>query len=866
MIVIRLRRLALFLALSSTAVGVCDAASPAPPGAEDAASEANATAVPETAAPLATDATTETTASDPPLASVDPLLVDLPALAPEPVTADEFGRAAEQVGARIAALRDASQASDARIESLRALRVALQRRAALVGQQQEQEQAQSELNSARETFEQQGLAPGPPYSVSFLDELYGDHRVSEQVAQAAKRALSLAQRQVDTAESELTAADQQRRRLRDQLERDGVDADTPQPSDDLQAARLSALAAYHRAAAARTDLALAHERRALARERSALLEAKIERAEAELVFPQTALDQELRALEQREQELQQRIDALAAAADRADSALIELRQGGAGAEDAPTDDMLDARLAAVEAELTAARKGVEYLSEIAAGTDTAATLWKRRYSIIRADAEETGPMAQWLQESADVLAAIDEDGHYMRSELDALRTQQLVLARRLTETGLSPGLREALNRHQAALDEQEALASELLVLQERLGALAERVQQELQPLVDRGSIARRLDQAQALLTAWWNEELFVIQDQGIYLYDIMIASAVFLLVLSAVSFLQMLLRRTLLPRLVDRLARDRRAPQALMLAIIRNTRLSTIVVLAFYAAMAASGIVQGRPQDWLFSLLVVVLWLQVGVWASAVAADLINRNRSLRERRDPSTVTGFGLLQFFARVGIWLLVLVSILSYFDYPVAGLIGALGVGGIAVAFAVQNILADVFSSLAIILDKPFRVGDFIITNNTMGVIEQIGVKTTQVRSLSGEQVIISNTDLLNSRIHNYKRMRERRVVFKLGVVYQTPPETLERIPEIIKDIVRAQSHTRFDRAHFFEYGDFALMFEVVYYVTGADYNLYMDTQQAINLAIYRAFRRAEVEFAYPTQELILRRDAPISQDGR
>jgi small-conductance mechanosensitive channel len=345
----------------------------------------------------------------------------------------------------------------------------------------------------------------------------------------------------------------------------------------------------------------------------------------------------------------------------------------------------------------------------------------------------------------------------------------------------------------------------------------------------------------------------------------MIASAVFLLVLSAVSFLKMLLRRTLLPRLVDRLARDRRAPQALMLAIIRNTRLGTIVVLAFYAAMAASGIVQGRPQDWLFALVVVVLWLQVGVWASAVAADLIDRNRSLRERRDPSTVTGFGLLQFFARVGIWLLVLVSILSYFDYPVAGLIGALGVGGIAVAFAVQNILADVFSSLAIILDKPFRVGDFIITNNTMGVIEQIGVKTTQIRSLSGEQVIISNTDLLNSRIHNYKRMNERRVVFKLGVVYQTPPETLERIPEIIKEIVRAQSHTRFDRAHFFEYGDFALMFEVVYYVTGADYNLYMDIQQAINLAIYRAFLGVGVEFAYPTQELILRRDSTSSEDA-
>jgi hypothetical protein len=334
--------------------------------------------------------------------------------------------------------------------------------------------------------------------------------VSEQAAQAADRALSLAQRQLDTTESDLTEADQHRRRLRDQLDRDEIGADTPEEAGELQAARLRALAAHHRAAAARTDLTLAQERRALARERSALLAAKIERAEADLVFPETALDQELRGLKQREQKLQQRIDALAAVADQAESELIELRQGDTDAKQAPTDDIREARAAAVEAELTAARKGVEYLSEIAAGTETAATLWKRRHTIIRAGAEETAPMAQWLQQSSDVLATIDEDGHYMRSELDALRTQQLVLARRLTETGLSPGLREALNRHQAALDEQEALASELLVLQERLGALAERVQQEVQPFVDRGSLAQRLDQAEALLKAWWNEELFVV--------------------------------------------------------------------------------------------------------------------------------------------------------------------------------------------------------------------------------------------------------------------------------------------------------------------------------------------------------------------
>jgi small-conductance mechanosensitive channel len=229
--------------------------------------------------------------------------------------------------------------------------------------------------------------------------------------------------------------------------------------------------------------------------------------------------------------------------------------------------------------------------------------------------------------------------------------------------------------------------------------------------------------------------------------------------------------------------------------------------------------------------------------------------------RDPATVTGYGLLMFFIRIGIWITVIVSLLAYFQYPIAGLIGALGVGSLAIAFAVQTILGDVFSSMAIILDKPFRVGDFVMSGQTLGVIEHIGVKTTRVRSLSGEQVILSNSDLLNSRIHNYKHLKERRISFRIGVVYQTPRDLLERIPGMLREAVEEQAHTRFDRAHFAEYGDFALLFEVVYYVLSPDYALYMDIQQGINLGIHRRFEDAGVSFAYPTQELILRRAPPL-----
>jgi len=156
---------------------------------------------------------------------------------------------------------------------------------------------------------------------------------------------------------------------------------------------------------------------------------------------------------------------------------------------------------------------------------------------------------------------------------------------------------------------------------------------------------------------------------------------------------------------------------------------------------------------------------------------------------------------------------------------------------------------------VLDKPFVLGDFIIVDQHMGTVEHIGVKTTRLRSLSGEQLVFSNSDLLKSRISNYKRMRERRVVFTVGVTYQTPLEKLSAIPAALRDIVQAQERVRLDRAHFKSLGDSALIFEVVYYVLDADYNLYMDVQQAINFALLEHFRRQGIELAYPTQTVYL-----------
>lgn len=205
---------------------------------------------------------------------------------------------------------------------------------------------------------------------------------------------------------------------------------------------------------------------------------------------------------------------------------------------------------------------------------------------------------------------------------------------------------------------------------------------------------------------------------------------------------------------------------------------------------------------------------------------------------------------------IWIVGLVFLLGNWGVNVTPVIAGLGIGGIAVALAAQNILGDVFNYFVIFFDRPFEAGDFIIVDDKLGTIEYVGIKTTHIRSLSGEQIIIGNGNLTNSRIHNYKRMEQRRVVFTINVQYGTPRELVEKVPGMLKAIVERQSRIRFDRAHFATYFDWSLRFEVVYYVLSADYNVYMDIQQTINLDIYREFEELGIQFAFPTRSLFIK----------
>lgn len=291
----------------------------------------------------------------------------------------------------------------------------------------------------------------------------------------------------------------------------------------------------------------------------------------------------------------------------------------------------------------------------------------------------------------------------------------------------------------------------------------------------------------------------------------------------------------------------------------KTTRLFSVVLAGFLALQTLS--MSPRTARVLTSVITLTLFFQSGIWLATAVAAWLDRKRRKHATQDRAAVSSLGVIGFIAQVTIWSIVVLLALDNLGVNITALVAGLGIGGIAVALAAQNILGDLFASLAITLDRPFVLGDFVIVDDHMGSVEYIGIKTTRIRSLGGELIVMSNADLIKSRMHNYGRMSERRVVFSFGVTYQTSADDLEAIPRLVRQIIEKQQETRFDRCHFAKYGAFSLDFESVYYVLSPDYNRYMDIQQAINLAIYREFERHHLDFAYPTQTLYLTRQSRV-----
>ncbi len=284
--------------------------------------------------------------------------------------------------------------------------------------------------------------------------------------------------------------------------------------------------------------------------------------------------------------------------------------------------------------------------------------------------------------------------------------------------------------------------------------------------------------------------------------------------------------------------------------LLRGTRRFFLILISLYIAVEV--FTEDAPA---IPILLRIVFLgslfQVGLWGN----ELIASSATWYTERDGTdgtdNLTAVAAMSLIVRGVVWSLALLLALDNFGVDITALVAGLGIGGIAIALAVQNVLQDLLAYISIVVDRPFVYGDFLVVGDYSGTVEHVGIKTTRIRSLSGEQIVFSNADLLGSRLRNYKHMAERRVVFSIGVTYDTSHATLGRISDMLQTIVEAQPDIRFDRAHLKAFGASSIDYEVVYYAVKPDYAFYMDTQEQINLAVFKQFTDEGVEFAFPTQ---------------
>lgn len=320
-----------------------------------------------------------------------------------------------------------------------------------------------------------------------------------------------------------------------------------------------------------------------------------------------------------------------------------------------------------------------------------------------------------------------------------------------------------------------------------------------------------------------------------------------------VVFLATLIARRLIRTHYARMAATAQTEfMELPLKVASHTTLPFLIITSLFAGLQSLTLPQ-KPDRLFVTIMTIAAFWQVGVWVSSAVATWLERKQRLALERDRAAAGSFGIIAFVARALIWALVLLLTLDNLGIDITALVAGLGIGGIAVALAVQNVLGDLFASLSITLDRPFVVGDAVTVGDFNGTVEQIGIKSVRLRSVNGEQIVMSNADMLSSRLRNFGRMRERRSVFTINLALDSATQKLKKVPAGLRAIIESEQNVRFDRSHFARIGAGSLEFESVYIVTTADYARYMDIQQSINLKVIEMLEREGLELAVPVQRV-------------
>ena len=324
-------------------------------------------------------------------------------------------------------------------------------------------------------------------------------------------------------------------------------------------------------------------------------------------------------------------------------------------------------------------------------------------------------------------------------------------------------------------------------------------------------------------------------------------------IIAGITIASYLILQTVLRIITNRLRKLAKGSRSGFVGIAAEmlSRTSHLLLIALSLLIALKAV--QLPERWEAAMShgwFIALAFQIALWMDTAVRLWMESPTHDGKTRNPVTTTIIGIM---VRMVVWTMMLLSILANLGVDITAMVASLGVGGIAIALAVQTLLSDIFASLSIGIDKPFEIGDFVVFGEVAGNIEHIGLKTTRIRSLSGEQVVCANADLLRQILHNYKRMNTRRIVFKFGITYNTPSDKVREVSALVKRIVDGVENANFDRAHFLAFDDSQLTFEVVYIMQVSDYNAYMDAQQEINLQLLDGIREMGLQFAFPTRSV-------------
>lgn len=295
---------------------------------------------------------------------------------------------------------------------------------------------------------------------------------------------------------------------------------------------------------------------------------------------------------------------------------------------------------------------------------------------------------------------------------------------------------------------------------------------------------------------------------------------------------------------------------------VRNVRPWVYVLVSVYAALQLLTLPDIVWKIATGVFLFAVVWQAIAIASCFVeyfTRRFVEKDEDGDGVVDPNAATASDMVTLIAQIVLWALGALFVLSNLGIEITSLIAGLGIGGIAVAFALQGILSDLFASFSLYFDKPFRIGDFIVIGTDSGTVEKIGIKSTRIRTLQGEELVVSNAELTTARVQNFKKMEERRIVSTFGIEYETPQDKVKMVPGIVERVFENVEDARLDRVHFISFGDSALMFELVYYVSSSDYNEYLNAQQAFNFDLLERFAELGISFAYPTQVVHVKKDS-------